>query len=117
MPHVQEAAARFADQRKRWHNGRLQRLLQLLFVCGLRGIGVLQLLLHPGAELRKARFKVVVRERPYATIARITYSAPNTASCASFKYVDGRDERLQFLDVALVLGAAKSSNDFVDNLG
>jgi hypothetical protein len=31
--------------------------------------------------------------------------------------IDGGDDRHQFLDVALVLGADKSSDDLVNNLG
>src|SRR5260370_29050044 len=116
MAHVQKAAAGFADQRERRDNRRLQRLLQLLFIGGFRRIGVLQLFLHLGAKLRKACSKGFVRERPYATIARTTYSATNTASCASFKCVDGRDDGHQFLDVAFVLGADKSGYDAVEYL-
>ncbi len=55
MPHVQEAAAGFADQGKRRHNRGLQRLLQLLFVGRFGGISVLQLLLDLRAQLCEAR--------------------------------------------------------------
>ncbi len=101
MPHVQEAAAGFADERERRHDRRLQRLLQLLFVGRLRRIGVLQLLLHLGAKLRKARLEVFIAQR----------------TNFGFAGVDSRNGWLQFLDVALVLGADKARDDAIEYLG
>jgi len=100
MPHVQEATPCFADQGECRHNRGFQCLLQLLLICRLRGIGVLQLLLHLGAELRETRLKAFIAERLHFGFAR----------------VDGRDERLQFLDVALVLGAINRATILSMNL-
>ena len=76
MPHVQEAAACFADQGERRHNRGLERLLQLGFVGGLRRIGVFQLLLHLGSQLRKMRFEAFIAQRSHL----------------GFAFVDGRDD-------------------------
>src|SRR6202007_2491868 len=64
-------------------------------------ISVFQLLLDLLAQLGKARFKRFVAERVYF----------------GFACVDGRDDRLQFFDVALVLGADKAGHDAVEYLG
>src|SRR5260370_1716383 len=100
VTHVQKPAARFADQRECRHNRGLQRLLQLFFVRGLRGISVLQLLLHLDTKLRKTRLKAFITECLHFGFAR----------------VDGGDERLQFRDIALVLGADKPSDNAVEYL-
>ena len=97
MTHVQETAARLADQCECRYNRGLQRVLQFLFVAWLSGVGVFQLFPHLGAELRKTRFEPFIVKRPHFGFAR----------------VDGRDDGLQFLDVALVLGADKPGYDAV----
>ena len=97
MPHVQEAAARFARQGERGHDGWLDGRLQFLFVGFIFGIGVFQALLDLLAQLRIARCEVFRVERLDFRLAR----------------VDGRDDRLQFFDVAFVLGADKPSDDII----
>src|SRR6266404_4346799 len=100
MPHVQEAAACFADESERRHNYRLQSLLHQSAKSGFTSISVLQLFLHLRAQFREARLETFVAQRAHS----------------SFLRVDLRDHRLQFFDVALVLGADKSSDDAVEYL-
>src|ERR1700676_629688 len=99
MTHVQKAAASFANQRESGRDGRLERAAKLLFVGVLFGrIGVLELFLNLRFQLRKARFQLFVGERFGFRFAR----------------VDGGDERLNFFDVALMLGADELGDELID---
>src|SRR5260370_12543787 len=98
MAHVQKAPSGFADQRECRDNGRLQRLLQLLFVRGFSWIGVLQLLLHLSAKFRKTRLESFIAERLHFR----------------FALVDGGDYGHQLLDVAFVLLAPISPPTALD---
>ena len=101
VAHVQQAATCFADQRKRRNDCGREGLLHLLAESRVAGIGVLELLLHLFLQREEASLQLVVAERLDFGFAR----------------VDGRDERLQFFDVALVLGADKSRDNCVNYLG
>ena len=92
MAHLQETPARFAHQRKRGNNRRLQCLLHQFAESGFRGIGVFQPLLHLALQLNKTQLQVFIGKRLHLR----------------FQRVDGGDDRLQLLYVALVLGADKA---------
>ncbi len=100
VAHIQEAAAGLAHQRERQHNRRLEGTLHQLPETRVTGVGVFELLPHLGFQLGKAIFELFVAQ----------------GFDFGFAGVDGRDEGLQFLDVALVLGADKAGDELVDEL-
>ena len=101
MPHLQESPPGLAHQRKRRHNRVRQRLLQLIFVRGFRGIRVLQLLLHLRPQRREAFLQLLVAQRLHFRLLRIHRS----------------NQRLQLFQVALVLRPDKPRDNAVNYLG
>ncbi len=100
VAHVQKAPAGFADESKRRDNHGVERLLEEVFVGIIAGIGVFELLKDLRLQFSEAGLKVFVAEGFQLGLALI----------------DGDDERLQFFDVALVLGADKERYDIVEEL-
>ena len=79
---------------------RLERLLHQSLETGVGRVGVFERRLNLFLEREELRFQLVVAERLDFGFARI----------------DGGDDRLQFLDVALVLGADESRDYAVNYL-
>ena len=100
MAHAQRAPTCFADQRKRRNDCGRECLLHLFAERRVGGIGVFQRRLYLFFERDETSLEVVVAER-------LDFGLES---------VDGRDERLQFFDVALVLGADKPRDYAVNNL-
>ena len=100
MAHFQEAPAGFAHQRKRRDYGWLQRLPHQFAKGRLGGICFFQAFLHLALQLSKAQLQILVGKRFDLRFLR----------------VDRRDHRLQFLYVALVLGANKSRDNSIQYL-
>ena len=101
VPHVEEAAPRLARKRKGGNDHRLERLLYALLERGFRRVRVFQLFLDLRLQLLVSRLEIGVGERLHFRFAG----------------VDGRDGRLDALDVALVFGADKSRDNSVEYLG
>src|ERR1700733_8750584 len=100
MAHVEGAAACFANKSERGHDGRLERLRHEISETGIVGIGVFERSLDLFFESLEALLEFFVAERFDFGFAR----------------VDGGDERLQFLDVALVLCADEPRDYAVNSL-
>ena len=96
MAHVEEAAAGFADQRKGRHNGGLKcpahGFLIDVFAGGVARVQIFEGFLDLVFQRKKACLQLIVTEGFDFCLA----------------LVDGDYQRLQFFDVALVLGANKS---------
>src|ERR1700722_16360857 len=100
VAHVERAATGFANESECGNDGGLEGLHHQVFEAGIGRIGVFERSLDLLFESEELRFQLFVAERFDFGFARI----------------DGRDERLQFLDVALVLGADESRDYAVNNL-
>ena len=100
MAHVQEPPTRFAGQRKRRDQNRLEGLLHQVAEGRFGGVGVFEGFLNLLFQLEKAKLQIFVAER----------------FDFGLEGVNSRDIGLQFFDVALVLGADKSRDYAVNNL-
>src|SRR6266404_8652226 len=100
MAHVEEAAACFTDHGKGGNDGGFESLAHGFAKGGLGRIEIPELGLNGLFQPLEAGLQLVIAKR----------------LDLGFVLVDGYDERLQFFDVALMLGADKSRNDPIDNL-
>ena len=99
MAHAELAAARFAHQREGRHQRRFQRLLAPLLEFGIVERKVAEALLHLRPELRRLLQKLGVAQLLVFRRQR----------------VDRVHQRLNLLEVALVLGADEPGDDPVDH--